>query len=78
MPSQKTKMPTRKTALAYSGIEVVMIEKTEIVRSCSDPSFMPASTPRVSAIRTMMTKVMPARMPVLPRRSQKISLTGRL
>ena len=71
-------MPTRKTALAYSGIEVVMMENTEIARSCSEPSFMPANTPRVSAINTMMTKVTPARMPVLPRRSQKISLTGRL
>ena len=45
MPSQKTKIPTRKTALAYSGIDVVMIEKTEIARSCGEPSFMPASTP---------------------------------
>ena len=77
-PSPKTKIQASSTALAYSGMEVVVMEKTEITRSCAEPSFMPASTPRVRATMTMTTKVTPARMPVLPSRSQKISFTGRL
>ena len=76
--SQKTKMPDRMTALAYSGIDVVNMEMKEITRSRTDPSRMPASTPRTSAITTMKLKVTPARMAVLPTRFQKISLTGTL
>ena len=45
-PSVNTKIAERKTALANSGMDVVKIEDTEIKRSRSEPSRIPAKTPR--------------------------------
>ena len=58
-------MTVRKIAVAISGIEVKSTERKEMVRSCTEPSRMPASTPVTSAIGIISAKTQKARMPVL-------------
>lgn len=77
-PSHSTKIPTRNTPEANSGTEVVAIEKTEIVRSCAEPSLMPASTPSSSASGTMTSSTPRPSRAVLPSRGSRISDTGTL
>jgi hypothetical protein len=48
---------------------------TEMVRSSLEPSRMPAVIPNSTDSGTMMAKASAARMPVLPRRPQMMSLT---
>ena len=78
IPSQNTKIAESSTALANSGIEVVRIEVTEIVRSSLEPSRMPDSTPRPREIGTTTAKVAAARIAVEPRRGHMTLPTGSL
>ena len=75
-PSQMTRIVCRNTPEANSGTEVVTMLATEMARSVYEPSRMPASTPRMIEVGTMMAKASEAMIRVCSRRSQMMSLTG--
>ena len=66
-------MTVRMIAVAISGIEVVITERTVITRSCAEPSFMPASTPVTSESGIIRANTQNARMPVL---SSRVASSG--
>ena len=68
-PSRTTKIASRNTPMANSGIEAQTEENTETVRSIRLRSRMPASTPSSTENGTMTAKQMAARSSVLPSRS---------
>ncbi len=77
-PSQITKIEARNTPEANSGTDVVTIAPSEMVRSSTEPSRVPAATPRTIEAGTMIANAIAARIAVLPSRSQMMSLTGSL
>ena len=77
-PSQNTKMAARNTALANSGIEVVTMLVTEMIRSSREPSRMPARTPRISDSGIITAKVQKPRMAVFQSLGHSTSATGTL
>src|SRR4051812_35561555 len=76
--SQKTKMATRKVAVANSGSDVVKTERTVIVRSRVLASLTPEITPRTSEMATVLTNTRPPSMAVLASRGSRKSYTGAL
>ena len=63
-PSDEAKMTVKTMPVTYSGAEVEAIEATERLRSSTDPSRIPASTPMISAPGTMTTITQNIRMAV--------------
>jgi len=76
--SQTTKIEARNTPMANSGTEAAMVANTVMPRSSSEPSRIPATTPRNIDNGTMMRKLIAARKAVFCSRSKMMSLTGTL
>ena len=75
-PSPNTKIAARSGALANSGIEVVVMLVTEMVRSRYEPSFMPDRMPSTRASGMMNAIAQNARTAVFHSRSHMKSLIG--
>ena len=73
---QPTASATRITPETYSGVAVEAMEKVDSVRSVAEPSRIPDSTPRSSAVGTITSITASISQPVAASFSPSESATG--
>ena len=81
-PRPRASITVSNTAVAICGIEVVNTAAKEMIRSSREPSFMPASTPKVRAMgimtkNTKKARIAGVRQALLQKRRDRHVLLGR-
>ena len=75
-PRPSAKTTVRKIAMATSGVDVVRTDMKVTERSWTEPSFIPAAMPKISAMGIISAKTQNPNMPVLTSFSPINSPTG--